>query len=130
MSLAIWWSDTAMLSTSAVGALWPRLPTNCCVPVSEVIGRGALALRRREFMARRHGRLPRPAQQLRRIGERREYRIAVHRIDEVQRDVDQSGHARCGPQRIHAVEKVNGELYNVEFAAVEAVQDPTKATKK
>jgi branched-chain amino acid transport system substrate-binding protein len=31
---------------------------------------------------------------------------------------------------IRKVEKVNGELYNVEFATVEAVKDPTKAAKK
>jgi branched-chain amino acid transport system substrate-binding protein len=31
---------------------------------------------------------------------------------------------------IRRVEKVNGELYNVEFATVEAVKDPTKAAKK
>ena len=31
---------------------------------------------------------------------------------------------------IRKVEKVDGELYNVEFATVEAVKDPVKAAKK
>jgi branched-chain amino acid transport system substrate-binding protein len=31
---------------------------------------------------------------------------------------------------IRKVEKVDGQLYNVEFATVEAVKDPTKAAKK
>jgi branched-chain amino acid transport system substrate-binding protein len=31
---------------------------------------------------------------------------------------------------IRKVERVNGELYNVEFATVEAVKDPIKAAKK
>jgi branched-chain amino acid transport system substrate-binding protein len=31
---------------------------------------------------------------------------------------------------IRKVEKVGGELYNVEFATVEAVKDPVKAAKK
>jgi branched-chain amino acid transport system substrate-binding protein len=31
---------------------------------------------------------------------------------------------------IRRVERVNGELYNVEFATVEAVKDPIKAAKK
>jgi branched-chain amino acid transport system substrate-binding protein len=31
---------------------------------------------------------------------------------------------------IRKVEKVNGELYNVEFATVEAVKDPIKVAKK
>jgi branched-chain amino acid transport system substrate-binding protein len=31
---------------------------------------------------------------------------------------------------IRKVERVNGQLYNVEFATVEAVKDPTKAAKK
>jgi len=31
---------------------------------------------------------------------------------------------------IRKVEKVGGELYNVEFATFEAVKDPVKATKK
>ena len=31
---------------------------------------------------------------------------------------------------IRKVEKVGGELYNVEFATVEGVKDPVKAAKK
>jgi hypothetical protein len=31
---------------------------------------------------------------------------------------------------IRKVERANGQLYNVEFATVEAVKDPTKAAKK
>jgi branched-chain amino acid transport system substrate-binding protein len=31
---------------------------------------------------------------------------------------------------IRRVERVGGELYNVEFATVEAVKDPIKAAKK
>jgi branched-chain amino acid transport system substrate-binding protein len=31
---------------------------------------------------------------------------------------------------IRRVERVNGELYNVEFATVEAVKDPAKEAKK
>jgi branched-chain amino acid transport system substrate-binding protein len=31
---------------------------------------------------------------------------------------------------IRRVERVNGELYNVEFATIEAVKDPIKAARK
>jgi branched-chain amino acid transport system substrate-binding protein len=31
---------------------------------------------------------------------------------------------------IRKVEKIGGELYNTEFATVEAVKDPVKAQKK
>jgi branched-chain amino acid transport system substrate-binding protein len=44
-------------------------------------------------------------------------------IDPETRDIVQNVYVR-------KVEKVNGELYNVEFATVEAVKDPVKAAKK
>jgi len=44
-------------------------------------------------------------------------------IDPDTRDIVQNIYVR-------KVEKVNGELYNVEFATVEAVKDPVKAAKK
>jgi branched-chain amino acid transport system substrate-binding protein len=44
-------------------------------------------------------------------------------IDPETRDIVQNVYIR-------KVEKVNGELYNVEFATVEAVKDPVKAAKK
>lgn len=44
-------------------------------------------------------------------------------IDPDTRDIIQNVYVR-------KVEKVNGELYNVEFATIEAVKDPVKAAKK
>ena len=44
-------------------------------------------------------------------------------IDPQTRDIVQN-------EYIRRVEKVNGELYNVEFATFEAVKDPVKAAKK
>ena len=44
-------------------------------------------------------------------------------IDPETRDVIQNIYMR-------KVEKVNGELWNIEFATVEAVKDPVKAAKK
>jgi branched-chain amino acid transport system substrate-binding protein len=44
-------------------------------------------------------------------------------IDPETRDIIQNVYIR-------KVEKVGGELYNVEFATVEAVKDPVKAAKK
>lgn len=44
-------------------------------------------------------------------------------IDPETRDIIQNVYVR-------KVEKVNGELYNVEFATIEAVKDPVKAAKK
>jgi branched-chain amino acid transport system substrate-binding protein len=44
-------------------------------------------------------------------------------IDGETRDVVQN-------EYIRKVEKVNGQLYNVEFATIEAVKDPLHGTKK
>ena len=44
-------------------------------------------------------------------------------IDPETRDIIQNIYVR-------RVEKVNGELYNQEFAVVEQVKDPVKAAKK
>ena len=44
-------------------------------------------------------------------------------IDPETRDIVQN-------EYIRRVEKVDGELYNVEFATVEAVKDPMKAAKR
>jgi branched-chain amino acid transport system substrate-binding protein len=44
-------------------------------------------------------------------------------IDPQTRDIVQN-------EYIRRVEKVNGELYNVEFATFEGVKDPVKAAKK
>ncbi len=44
-------------------------------------------------------------------------------IDPATRDIVQNVYMR-------KVEKVGGELYNVEFATFEAVKDPVKAAKK
>ena len=46
----------------------------------------------------------------------------AHRVDAETRDVVQN-------EYIRRVEKVNGQLYNVEFATIEAVRDPMKARK-
>ena len=43
-------------------------------------------------------------------------------IDAETRDIVQN-------EYIRRVEKVNGQLYNVEFATIEAVKDPMKARK-
>jgi branched-chain amino acid transport system substrate-binding protein len=47
-------------------------------------------------------------------------------------DLDRSGDARDIVQNIYVrkVDRVDGELYNVEFATFEAVKDPIKAAKK
>jgi len=44
-------------------------------------------------------------------------------IDPETRDIVQN-------EFIRRVERVNGQLYNVEFATIEAVKDPMKAAKK
>jgi branched-chain amino acid transport system substrate-binding protein len=44
-------------------------------------------------------------------------------IDPETRDIVQN-------EYIRRVEKVNGQLYNVESATIEAVKDPVKAAKK
>jgi branched-chain amino acid transport system substrate-binding protein len=44
-------------------------------------------------------------------------------IDPETRDIVQN-------EYIRRVERVNGQLYNVEFATIEAVKDPMKAVKK
>jgi branched-chain amino acid transport system substrate-binding protein len=44
-------------------------------------------------------------------------------IDPETRDIVQS-------EYIRRVEKVNGEMYNVEFATIEAVKDPSHGAKK
>jgi hypothetical protein len=46
-------------------------------------------------------------------------------------DVDRPGDARRLARRyIRKVETLNGKLYNVEFATVEAVKDPVREAKK
>jgi branched-chain amino acid transport system substrate-binding protein len=47
----------------------------------------------------------------------------MHLIDQETRDVVHN-------EYIRKVEKVNGQLYNVEFATVEAVKDPVRRAKK
>jgi hypothetical protein len=44
--------------------------------------------------------------------------------------LDRPGYARHRAEHLHPkVEKVEGELYNIEFATFEAVKDPDKASK-